>query len=320
MTPSVQVLLATYHSESFLEEQIQSIMAQEVVQSQLLIRDDGSQDGTWEMILALQRQYSGRIHAIRGDRLGPKENFHALLQMADAPYVALSDADDRWLPYKLAQGLRTLHHAESLYGSSTPLLVCSDSMLCNAQGALLHRSFWEHQHLSPKRTALRHLLVQNMVQGATLLCNRALLDRALPIPEEAIMHDWWLGLMAAATGQILPLSEPLLLYRQHSQNVLGAAAHPLVRLWKRGLPELCQMRRHLLKTLRQAKALAQHLEQIGGVPTAAALAREYSQLERSTLWKCWSTLMQGGLWRNTLLQKLGQCMLLPTLSRSSETY
>jgi len=72
---------------------------------------------------------------------------------------------------------------------------------------------------------LNRLIVQNSVTGCALMVNRALLDRANPIPLEAVMHDWWLALVACAFGHIAIVSEPTMLYRQHDKNQLGARKH-----------------------------------------------------------------------------------------------
>jgi len=59
------------------------------------------------------------------------------------------------------------------------------------------------------------------------MVNRALVAITLPIPKEAIMHDWWLGLIAASLGKIEALPQSTVKYRQHSANDIGASAFDL---------------------------------------------------------------------------------------------
>ena len=321
MCPSlIQVVLATYRSERFLEEQLQSILQQQLLEEwnrsqatplQILVRDDDSSDQTWDLLLQMEKN-SGRMLLDRGPRLGIMGNFNALLANTEAPYVALSDADDVWTPYRLHQGMRALRQAEQKWGASVPLLVCSDAQLCDERLQILHPSFWSHQGLHPDRCTLRHLLVQNIVQGATVLCNRALLDVALPIPPNAILHDWWLGLVAAAIGHVIPLRDPLLLYRQHGANSVGAPPHPLARVLFGGQAAWARQRQQQQRTMQQAGELAQRLWEIAAPLEAQDLAATYGGLLENSPLNRTCALIRHRLWRHGVLQKTGQLTMLLT--------
>jgi hypothetical protein len=101
-------------------------------------------------------------------------------------------------------------------------LVHSDLELVDAAGNRLGVRYLQRQRLDPERTAPVDLALTNVVTGCTALCNRALLELALPLPVEALMHDWWLALVASAFGRIGWLPQATVLYRQHGANVLGA--------------------------------------------------------------------------------------------------
>lgn len=81
------------------------------------------------------------------------------------------------------------------------------------------------QHLDPSHLSLNYLIVQNVPYGNTMLVNRALIDLALPIPTDAVMHDHWLSLVASAFGKIGFVDKALLYYRQHENNVYGASSY-----------------------------------------------------------------------------------------------
>ena len=107
----------------------------------------------------------------------------------------------------------------------------TDLAVVDRQLQPLAASFWAMQDQDP--VAARHLrrnLVGNCAAGCTILINRALRDRAVPIPPAAIMHDWWLMLVASAFGHVIQLPLPMVLYRQHGRNALGAQRWDLSRI------------------------------------------------------------------------------------------
>ena len=218
-----EVVLPTYNGAPYLEAQLASIHAQTLQPTRLLLRDDGSSDGTPELIAQLQARYGAWLQVLPVDgKLGCTANVNRLLEATTAPYVALADQDDLWLPQKLEQALVLMQQLEARLGVEMPLLVHSDLELVDDQAQPLGFRYWHHQRLDPQRTDPADLALTNVVTGCTALCNRALLQMALPIPAEALMHDWWLALVASAFGQIALVEPPGVLYRQHGGNVLGA--------------------------------------------------------------------------------------------------
>jgi glycosyltransferase involved in cell wall biosynthesis len=223
----VFVVLSTFNGELFLAEQIESLRRQTFAEWTLLVRDDGSTDST----LAILDRFAAvdsrvRILADDGGRLGPTGGFGALLEAArerGARFVFLCDQDDVWTPDKMERQRHRLVDAERTSGSTTALLVHSDLAVVDRGLNLRHPSFLANQRLK-HRTArpLETLAVQNFATGCAMAVNRALLDAALPIPPSAAMHDWWLALIAAGAGRILFDSQPLVLYRQHGGNAVGA--------------------------------------------------------------------------------------------------
>ncbi len=65
-------------------------------------------------------------------------------------------------------------------------------------------------------------MIQNTITGCTVMINRKLAQKCLPIPNDAIMHDWWIGLVASQFGKIGYIDEATIKYRQHSSNTIGA--------------------------------------------------------------------------------------------------
>ena len=219
----IEVVLPTYNGAAYLAEQVASIHQQTLRPQRLLVRDDGSTDGTLELIQRLGQRYGDWLKVLSADgNLGCIGNINRLLAATTAPYVALADQDDVWLSHKLERSLELLQSLEATCGVELPLLVHGDLELMDEAGASLHTTYFQRQHLHADRVAPADLAMSNVVTGCTVLCNRALLSQALPIPKQALMHDWWLALVASAFGRVELLEDVLVRYRQHSRNVLGA--------------------------------------------------------------------------------------------------
>jgi glycosyltransferase involved in cell wall biosynthesis len=224
--PHVTLLLSSYDGEQFIGEQIASIQKQTHSGWTLLVRDDGSSDGTQDIIQGFARQ-DPRITLLRDDRgnLGPVASFGLLLEHAvqsGAEYVALADQDDVWSSTKLAGELELLLRHERRSGPDKPLLVHTDLAIVGEDLSPIHPSFLAYQGLQHQDDfPLGPLLIQNFVTGCTVLFNRALLKAAVPVPG-VFMHDWWLALCCAALGEILYLPEATVQYRQHGRNALGS--------------------------------------------------------------------------------------------------
>ena len=225
MPADVEVLLPAYNGEEFLAEQIDSVLAQRNVELTVLARDDGSDDRTPDLLQHYARKFPGRFVVGKAPgRLGPPGNVNWLLGQSSAPYVAFCDQDNVWRPDKLHTLLERARAAERRLGGSTPVLVHSDLEVVNQDLEVVHPSFWRHSGAAAPRSRLAQLLVSNTVTGCASLANRSLVELATPLPPEAIMHDHWLALVAAAFGHIEPVPRALVAYRQHGGNVVGARA------------------------------------------------------------------------------------------------
>jgi glycosyltransferase involved in cell wall biosynthesis len=217
----ISVVLATYNGERHLPEQLASIYRQTYREIEVVASDDGSSDDTVKILDSFRRSHGLRY--LQSDRrAGVVGNFQRALGLARGRYIAFCDQDDVWLLTKLEDCVMRMHSAESVAGSSTPVLVHTDLRLVDENRALLSESFYRQVGRHPEALRLSWLLRQNVVTGCTCLVNRPLLGRGIPIPGSAVMHDWWLALVAMVFGRIEYLAVPTVEYRQHSTNALGA--------------------------------------------------------------------------------------------------
>lgn len=225
MQHQLDILLSTHNGEHYLSDQIDSILSQSFANWRLLIRDDGSTDSTRNIIDSYLKAHPGRISLLedKAGRLGAILSYSRLLNHSNSPYIAFCDQDDSWLPDKLAIEMSRMLEEENHSGKDFPLLVNTDLMVTNNTLAVVSESLWSFQNINPvKMHSLKNLLVQNHVTGCTFLINRALANKSLPFAEDAVMHDWWMALVAAAKGKIISIKTPTVLYRQHEHNTVGA--------------------------------------------------------------------------------------------------
>lgn len=220
---TVQLLMATYNGSQFIAEQIKSLQLQTYPHWQLWIRDDLSTDSTPEINEQFARQ-DLRIQVVASDgkRLGACRNFAHLLQASPSnQYTMFCDQDDWWHANKIETMLQKMQSVEQEYGQ-IPLLIHADLEVVDAQLQTICDSFWKYHAIKPGRCTLNRLLVQNPIPGCAMLFNGPLREIAVPIAEGALMHDWWLVLVASIFGRIVPIDAVLGQYRQHGHNWAGA--------------------------------------------------------------------------------------------------
>ena len=214
----VNILMSTYNGQQFLAEQIRSIQDQSYTDWTLFIRDDGSSDNTKEILKDFERQDS-RIHLIdsdKSDNLGVIKSFHKLVNHDRADYYFFSDQDDVWLPNKLELSLKEAQY----YLADLPLMVYMDLKVVNQDLKIMTESMVKSQS-HHANTELVQELTENTVTGGVAMINHALAEMWQET-DDILMHDWYLALLASAFGNLVFIDQPGELYRQHSDNVLGA--------------------------------------------------------------------------------------------------
>jgi rhamnosyltransferase len=268
------ILLATYNGTDFIEEQIKSIQGQSFKDWLLFIRDDGSTDGTIDKIQAILHT-DPRITLLRDGlgNIGVVRNFAELMQKAldaGADYVAFCDQDDVWHADKLTLLLNAARKEEQT-DPAMPLLVHSDLEIVDESLHMLYPSFMAHRRIAPFAPQLESVLCQNIVTGCACLINRPLLSLALPVAQGALMHDWWLALLALAYGKIVYVEQPLVRYRQHGKNVIGVQSrlNRCIRWLQSG--HNSESEKHIAATVEQAGQLLARISRDDAKPAPGQL-------------------------------------------------
>jgi glycosyltransferase involved in cell wall biosynthesis len=225
-TNSVSVALCTYNGSRYIEEQLKSILDQSRAVAEIVVADDGSSDATVEIVRRVAAEYrvSGHPAVVRlllGGGHGVTKNFERAIAACEHDLIALSDQDDIWTSGRLERQYEEFHARPAL------TLLFGDARLVDENGAPLSAALLDTLEVTKSMRQQLHagnafglLLRRNFVTGSTVIFRRSLLQAALPIPQEWV-HDEWLAVMAAATGQVDFLEFAVTDYRQHGTNEIG---------------------------------------------------------------------------------------------------
>ena len=203
----IDILMATYNGEKYLEEQIDSIINQTYRNWNLLIRDDGSEDETLKIIENYEKKDN------KGN-LGIVKNFEELLKSSNSELIMFSDQDDIWIENKLEKYIEITNSL-----GKKQFLIHSDAILCDINKNILKKTFISKRAL---KTGLENIFFNYFVQGATVLITKELKEFILPFPDEVYLHDRYIHLMTELFFERIFINESLLYYRQHANNQVGA--------------------------------------------------------------------------------------------------
>ena len=215
----IVVLLSTYNGERFLCAQLDSLLVQEGVELKVLVRDDGSSDSTWDLLIAYKERYPMVFDVLEGENVGFAMSFTRLLQRAverynDADYFAFCDQDDVWMPDKLKAAVDRLKGEDH----SIPLVYCSNTTLVDVNLRVI-REAWD-----PRRVALtkERALIQSFATGCTMVFNRVAAETYVThLPEVIKVHDFLMYQLCMFLGKVVWDEKSYILYRQHGNNQIG---------------------------------------------------------------------------------------------------
>lgn len=257
--PKIAVLLSTYNGENFLDEQLDSLLAQSFSNFVLVVRDDGSIDDTLSILKSYAESHPKVIHLLPSDseNKGASGSFAYLMDYVlkskaelglQSAYMMFCDQDDIWYPDKIEKQVAAMLSAEADFTGVSerrpPVLIHSDLEVVSEQNTVIAKSFIKYQGLKIERNSFPSLAISNLVTGCTALINEPLARKALPIPANAIMHDWWLALIVTAFGKLVFLDLPLVHYRQHGNNAIGAKEFIKMPIVNRSFWRRITTRRH----------------------------------------------------------------------------
>lgn len=309
----VTILLSTYNGEKYLQEQLDSLFSQTYNDFVLIVRDDSSSDNSLEILKNYKQKYSQKIILLEeNDNKGVIRSFSYLLEYAlkntNANYFMFCDQDDVWKPKKIEKTLLKMLELEK--NKNKPVLIHTDLELVDENLNLIHPSFWKHEHIFPEHKSFNRLIMQNNITGCTVMINRVLAQKSLPIPENSIMHDWWIALVAAYFGEIDYINESTIKYRQHGSNTLGAKGYKqeLLKnigriinsvLFKRG-----EFYKHHYINILQAKEFLERYKDELDISTIKIL-EDFIHLEKKSFFERRKILLKNRILKQGILRNIG---------------
>lgn len=215
--PHISIALTTFNGARFLREQLDSLFAQTLPPTQVVVCDDGSTDDT----VAILEEYRNRhplTYYVNASPLGINRNFFHAIELCQGDYVALCDQDDVWLSDKIEKAYQQL----KLY-DNMPAVVSSGRIDVDAQLQPLSsiKTYPINQRLSSS------ILFNTCSQGCTLMLNKRMIEVMLSLvkqhPEllDCTYYDALIGIIAASIGYKYNLPDQTLLYRHHATNAVG---------------------------------------------------------------------------------------------------
>lgn len=257
--------MCTYNGAEFLPAQWESILAQSRSPDEIVVCDDGSSDGTRSSLEKFAAQSSIPVTLRFNEKnLGSVKNFEQAIRLCTGDVIALSDQDDVWRNDKL----QTIEAAFDK--SPNAGLVFSDAEIVAENLAPLGRRMWTEvgfepykQKLIARGRALEVLITGWTVTGATMAFRSQFVNLSLPIPDGiAMIHDGWIALTIAAVADVVAIDEPLIQYRQHERQQIGAPGRPELNAQPHGVQAALRRRnrsdelQQILETL-EKRLLAQ---------------------------------------------------------------
>ncbi|MEE2678097.1 MAG: glycosyltransferase family 2 protein [Myxococcota bacterium] len=220
---TVSIALAAYNGSRYIGEQLESFAAQSRLPDELVVCDDGSSDGTPELVERFAARAPFEVRLERNpETLTTTPNFEKAVSLCRGDLVFLSDQDDVWLPEKIEEMADYLESHPDAGG-----VVCNGAV-CDANADPLGYDLWEAQWFTPAEQRLvrdgrtLEVFVNHVVASGNTFAFRArFLDLVLPFPEIHDCADAWIATLIAAVSQVHILDRELIRYRLHEENQIG---------------------------------------------------------------------------------------------------
>ena len=222
MTKSrISVIVAVYHGEKFIVQQLESLFYQTRLPDEILIGDDSGDDASFKVIESIRDHFPGRLRYIRNSpRLGFLRNFIDLANLAEGDLIFFCDQDDIWQPEKIETLSAVLEN-----DPDSRIAVCNSEMM-DAEGNSFHETLLDGISNFPEIISQINAgkgffpLINQSVQlsGHNMAIRRDFVQILNQIPEHYTVHDLWMQHTAALLGVLRYVDQPLTRFRIHAGN------------------------------------------------------------------------------------------------------
>jgi len=231
----ISVCMTSFNGEKYIEKQIESILACMGEQDELIISDDGSIDGTRELVDCVAHA-DGRIRLLQGPKQGVIANFENAIRQAKGDIIYLADQDDIWTADKVEK-------VQAQFADPECMLVIHDADIVDGEENRIEPSFFQRRGSKP---GILNNIAKNSYIGCCMAFRRELLDVVLPIPKNIEMHDQWIGILAETRGKAVFLDEVLFHYRRHGDNVSSFTHYPIPKMIRNRVVLVMELAKRLI--------------------------------------------------------------------------
>lgn len=223
----ISIILATYNGREYIAEQLNSLLESDgffELVDEVIISDDNSTDRIIEVINDYCSNYPMIKCISNTSSPGVVNNFMNGVRAAKNDFIMFCDQDDVWLPNKIKTMHKSMMAMDAEYSQNIPLLAFSDLYIVDEKLNIICSSFMDFHNINMKEAlATERLILNNVSPGCVTIVNRKLIELAqIDTARNWVMHDWWFMLLASSLGKIAYVDKPLMLYRQHENNVVGS--------------------------------------------------------------------------------------------------
>ncbi|MEI3520795.1 MAG: glycosyltransferase [Anaerosacchariphilus sp.] len=229
----IGVVVATYNGEKYIEEQLKSILEQTMRPDMVVISDGKSSDATIECCKRILGRYNTAYRILTSEKqLQVSENFQKGLEYCDCDFIFFSDQDDVWLPQKIETIVNEMSRNDAQMAFTNAYIVdqnlkSSEITLWESIGFKIDNNITLIETHDKK--FILELLKHNVVTGMCVCITKEIKMRLLPFPE-GVLHDKWIAFISILFGRVVAIDVPMVLYRQHKNNVVGTKTNVTLAL------------------------------------------------------------------------------------------
>ncbi len=266
----VSIVIATYNGESYLDKQLDSLFKQTYTNIEIIAVDDRSSDNTRQILSDFARERSNMKVFFNEINIGFIKNFEKGCRLAEGEFVSFCDQDDYWDPYKIEKMVKAIE--------DYPIIYC-DSILTDENLNKKETKISDYVNFKSWNNCLQ-LSVFCRIYAHTMLCRKSFLDKSFPFLD-VIPPDWWLPYLSTFYGGMKYLPEPLVLYRQHENNVAGIVGGRRKRMINQKISERKKIEKKKIRRRIQAFYDACPENRIHEKKVLLALVKSYSSFSLS---------------------------------------
>ena len=217
-SPLVSVIMPAYNAARFIEQAVESVVAQTYTHWELLIVNDCSTDTTSQMIHQLMAKHSQIRFFDQKINQGVAKTRNIAIDAAAADYIAFLDSDDIWLPNKLEKQLAFMEQHQASVCFSAYQRIDADNNDLN-------------QVKIPAEISYKQLLKSNFIGNLTGIYNVNKLGKCRLEPVKHEDYVAWLKLVKQA-GKAYGINEVLARYRVYGQSTSSNKLKTIAWQWK----------------------------------------------------------------------------------------